>query len=62
MPEQIFQNRALWEILRERMTGLLLSERTRSGLGSYTGGVLQRGFGVIWGAVIRGLSGLKGSS
>lgn len=62
MPEQFFQNSALWEILREPMTGLLLSEHTRSGLESYTGGVLQRGFGVIWGAVIRGIGGLKGTS
>lgn len=61
MLEQFFQNRALWEILTERMTGLLLNEHTRSDLKSYTGGVLERGFGVIWGAVIRGIGGLKGS-
>lgn len=58
----VFSEQGMWEILREPMTGLLLSECTRSGLESYTGGVLQRGFGVIWGAVIRGIGGLKGTS
>lgn len=61
MLEHFFQNRALWEILTEWMTGLLLSEHTRSGLESYTEGVLGRGYGVIWGAVIREIGGLKGS-
>lgn len=39
---------------------LLLSELTRSSLESYMEGVLERGFDVIWGAVIRGIRGLKG--
>lgn len=51
----------MWEILTEWMTGLLLSEHTRSGLESYTEGVLGRGYGVIWGAVIRGIGSLKES-
>lgn len=43
------------------MTGLLLSERTRSGLESYTEDVLGRGYGGTWGAVSREIGGLKGS-
>lgn len=61
MPEQFFQNMALWEILTEWMTGLLLSERTRFGLETYTEGVLGGGYGVISGAVIRGIGSFKGS-
>lgn len=61
MLERFFFRTALWEILTEWMTGLLLSERTRSGLESYTEDVLGRGYGGTWGAVSREIGGLKGS-